>query len=331
MLSGEIPFQSYNLKWNNSFDAKFILKKILFCNEFNFKSHVWSEVSDDAKSLITSLLTINSAKRININQLLNHPWLSQKIFLAVRSTVSVGKRLKTSTTLSTSSSSSSSFSSSASSSTVLIYSSYDNEDDDDEKTENKVKVENEEVEVEVNGEIVYSDTIKAPSIASDNGAIHRIISSIISLYDSGIQSISSTSSTSTSSRCANHHHCLRCSIQYRQKILALSASIQHQQIQSNYDRTNNNKKLSTIVLYKDPDVFRNSSSSFSSSSSLSSSSYITLPPVSQLYNTKKYFQNSRPCGNHHYLQRKGATSSEETTTIQPTKRQRIETIIIEDE
>lgn len=80
MLTGRIPFQSYALKKHDASDANFILNRIIAKDEFNLDSPLWPthlNFSSQAKSVITGLLTVNPARRLTINQLMRHPWLSQ--------------------------------------------------------------------------------------------------------------------------------------------------------------------------------------------------------------------------------------------------------------
>jgi len=44
--------------------------------EFDFPAPYWDDVSDDAKSLIRQILVVNPKERLNAEQILSHPWLT---------------------------------------------------------------------------------------------------------------------------------------------------------------------------------------------------------------------------------------------------------------
>ena len=70
MLSGKVPFQSSN----RDRSAESIMTKIKG-GEFSMKAGGWNAVSDDAKSLIKGLLTVDPARRLTMTDLLASEWL----------------------------------------------------------------------------------------------------------------------------------------------------------------------------------------------------------------------------------------------------------------
>ncbi|KAJ6218094.1 hypothetical protein RDWZM_009251 [Blomia tropicalis] len=76
MLTGRIPFQSYPLTKHDASDANFILDRIVAGDEFNMNDPMWYNlnISDQAKSVIRGLLTLNSERRLTIQELIQHPW-----------------------------------------------------------------------------------------------------------------------------------------------------------------------------------------------------------------------------------------------------------------
>jgi len=68
MLSGELPF-------DHESDPGEIFRQILQ-NEVPFPSHLWENISPEAKHLVKNLLQKNPDHRLNANQVLRHPWLS---------------------------------------------------------------------------------------------------------------------------------------------------------------------------------------------------------------------------------------------------------------
>ena len=67
LLSGEFPFDG---------DSRPELFDKIQTTKFNFKNHVWNNISDEAKDLISKLLIKNPKKRYTANQALNHPWFT---------------------------------------------------------------------------------------------------------------------------------------------------------------------------------------------------------------------------------------------------------------
>lgn len=43
--------------------------------EFEYPSPYWDDVSDMAKELISSILVVDPAKRLNAEQIMAHPWI----------------------------------------------------------------------------------------------------------------------------------------------------------------------------------------------------------------------------------------------------------------
>lgn len=72
MLTGRIPFHSYQMTKNCFSDANAILEQIVSGQEFSLANLA---VSDQAKSVIRGLLTIDSKSRISIEDLEQHPWV----------------------------------------------------------------------------------------------------------------------------------------------------------------------------------------------------------------------------------------------------------------
>ena len=70
MLSGKVPFQSSN----RDRSAESIMSKIKG-GEFSMKGSDWETVSDDAKTLIRGLLTVDPSKRVTMSHLLDCDWL----------------------------------------------------------------------------------------------------------------------------------------------------------------------------------------------------------------------------------------------------------------
>lgn len=65
MLCGYPPFEGDN--------NKEIFKRVLQ-QKLEFDPEDWSEISDEAKDLITKMLSKDPAKRLSILDALNHPW-----------------------------------------------------------------------------------------------------------------------------------------------------------------------------------------------------------------------------------------------------------------
>ena len=68
LLSGTPPF-------NASSDAE--MKTKILDGSFAMEGKVWDEVSDEAKDLITQLLTLETEERISAGDALSHPWIAE--------------------------------------------------------------------------------------------------------------------------------------------------------------------------------------------------------------------------------------------------------------
>lgn len=66
LLSGSPPF-------NASSDAE--MKKKILNGSFSMSGKVWDAISDDAKDLVTQLLTYDTADRVTAGDALSHPWI----------------------------------------------------------------------------------------------------------------------------------------------------------------------------------------------------------------------------------------------------------------
>lgn len=60
-----------------------VLTKKVAKGEFTFLSPWWDEISDGAKDLVSKLLTVDPESRYTIDQLLQHPWITQRPAAAV--------------------------------------------------------------------------------------------------------------------------------------------------------------------------------------------------------------------------------------------------------
>ena len=56
---------------------------------FSFEDRAWSQVSDNAKSFIRSLLTYRADERPSAEQCLSHPWLAELATLQVDETLAI--------------------------------------------------------------------------------------------------------------------------------------------------------------------------------------------------------------------------------------------------
>jgi serine/threonine protein kinase len=73
MLFGNLPFQG-NGKKN-------ILESICERN-INFPPKIYSTLSSECKDLMNNLLAVNPIERLNINDVLSHPWLTgEKLYI----------------------------------------------------------------------------------------------------------------------------------------------------------------------------------------------------------------------------------------------------------
>lgn len=70
MLSGQVPFHARSRQES----ATEIMQRICRA-EFSFTGDAWTNVSADAKNLITGLLTVDPKKRLSMQELTAHMWL----------------------------------------------------------------------------------------------------------------------------------------------------------------------------------------------------------------------------------------------------------------
>jgi len=68
LLSGYLPFDDDNRK---------ILFRMIRLGAYSFDVPIWSEVSNDAKDLVSKLLVTDPDKRFSAKDSLGHPWLSE--------------------------------------------------------------------------------------------------------------------------------------------------------------------------------------------------------------------------------------------------------------
>jgi serine/threonine protein kinase len=71
LLGGYFPFDNEN---NDIHTLKTTIKK----GEFYFDEEMWSNITAEAKDLITKLLTVDPAKRVTAEQALNHSWMKME-------------------------------------------------------------------------------------------------------------------------------------------------------------------------------------------------------------------------------------------------------------
>jgi serine/threonine protein kinase len=57
-------------------DTKVLMKKVAK-GQYTFDSPWWNDISNDAKDIVSRLLTVNTAERLNIEEFLAHPWITQ--------------------------------------------------------------------------------------------------------------------------------------------------------------------------------------------------------------------------------------------------------------
>ncbi|CAL1290752.1 unnamed protein product [Larinioides sclopetarius] len=72
LLCGFPPFYS-----NHGLAISPGMKKRIRAGQYNFPNPEWEHVSSDAKELIRGLLLTDPAKRLNIEQVMNHKWIAQ--------------------------------------------------------------------------------------------------------------------------------------------------------------------------------------------------------------------------------------------------------------
>jgi serine/threonine protein kinase len=57
-------------------DTKILMKKVAK-GQYTFDSPWWNDISNDAKDIVSRLLTVNTNERLNIEEFLAHPWITQ--------------------------------------------------------------------------------------------------------------------------------------------------------------------------------------------------------------------------------------------------------------
>lgn len=57
-------------------DTKVLMKKVAK-GQYTFDSPWWNDISNDAKDIVSRLLTVNAEERLNIKEFLAHPWITQ--------------------------------------------------------------------------------------------------------------------------------------------------------------------------------------------------------------------------------------------------------------
>lgn len=72
MLSGRPPFQVQT----HGESAEKVMHKIR-AGQFNLDGAEWQQVSESARDLVRGLLTVDPSKRLNMSELLRHPWLER--------------------------------------------------------------------------------------------------------------------------------------------------------------------------------------------------------------------------------------------------------------
>lgn len=68
LLAGYPPFYDPNTK---------VLMKKVSKGQYTFDSPWWNDISNDAKDIVSRLLTVNKDERLNIEEFLAHPWIKQ--------------------------------------------------------------------------------------------------------------------------------------------------------------------------------------------------------------------------------------------------------------
>lgn len=59
------------------------MKRRIRTGQFDFPDPEWSKVSDDAKTLIQSMLCVEPAHRLEINQVMRHKWIAVCIYFLI--------------------------------------------------------------------------------------------------------------------------------------------------------------------------------------------------------------------------------------------------------
>lgn len=44
---------------------------------YNFNQKIWKSISKEAKDLVEKMLTVDPGKRIKIDEIIRHPWISK--------------------------------------------------------------------------------------------------------------------------------------------------------------------------------------------------------------------------------------------------------------
>jgi len=73
MLVGYPPLQETEA------DAKIQMEKMKDGEKFPIAEHYWSDISEHARDLVTDLLTVDTAKRITVAQVLDDPWIGGRV------------------------------------------------------------------------------------------------------------------------------------------------------------------------------------------------------------------------------------------------------------
>ncbi|KAJ5085517.1 hypothetical protein N7532_010288 [Penicillium argentinense] len=68
LLAGYPPFYDPNTK---------VLMKKVSTGDYAFDSPWWNDISKDAKDIVSKLLTVESDKRLTIEEFINHPWIQK--------------------------------------------------------------------------------------------------------------------------------------------------------------------------------------------------------------------------------------------------------------
>jgi calcium/calmodulin-dependent protein kinase I len=68
LLSGAPPFYE---------DDNFVLFEMIKKCDYSFDDEVWNTVSPEAKDLIERILVYDPEKRLNLEQIQSHPWISK--------------------------------------------------------------------------------------------------------------------------------------------------------------------------------------------------------------------------------------------------------------
>ena len=75
LLSGEYPFNGRTEK--KLLEKYSLIKTSILAGKYSFERPPWANISDDAKQLITNLLTYNPKNRIKADQALKDKWFEK--------------------------------------------------------------------------------------------------------------------------------------------------------------------------------------------------------------------------------------------------------------